>query len=107
MGRAVLVFAGKGGGEGTFVGDVAAERRVQTVGLLVWEVVWDEDRELVGRIGVRAKQANKIEVRNGGPLWFRVELGPSSVTQLGDCCSVCTRVVFICFLWHCSYSFTS
>ena len=104
---AVLVFAGEGGGEGVHVGDVTVKHRIQAVGLLVHEAVWDEDRELVRRVWVRAKQVNKIEVRDRGPLAFGAELGLSAVTQLGDCCSACTWAVLICFFWRCSYSFTS
>src|SRR5713101_4830516 len=107
MARAVFVLTGEGGGEGMCVGDMAMERRVQAVGVLVREAVWDEDGELVGRVWVRAKQFSKIEMRDGGPFWFRAELGSPTVTQLGDCCSACTQVVFIRFPWHCSYSFTS
>ena len=107
MAGAVRVFAGEGGREGVLVGDVTVERWIQAVGFLVREATWDEDGELVGRVRVRAKQASKIEVRNGGPLRFRVELGSSSITQLGDCCSACAWVVFICFPWRRSYSFTS
>ena len=107
MTRAVFVFAGEGGGEGMCVGDVAAEHRVQAVGVLMQETVRDEDGELVGRVWVRVKQFSKIEMRDGGPFRFRAELGSPTVTQLGDCCSACTRVVFIRFPWHRSYSFTS
>jgi len=53
---AVRVFASEGGGEAVFVGDVAVERWVQVVGLLVWEVVQDKDGELVRGIRVRAKK---------------------------------------------------
>src|SRR6266851_986910 len=107
MAGAVGVAARKSGGEGVFMGDVAAERWVQAVGFLVWEVMWDEDGELVGHVRVRVKQASKVEVMDGGPLGFGAELGSSVVTQLRDCCSVCTRVVFIHPFWHRSYSFTS
>ena len=107
MTRAVFVLAGEGSGEGVRVGDVAMERRVQAVGILVRETVRDEDGELVGRVWVRAKQFSKIEMRDGGPFRFRVELGSPVVTQLGDCCSACTWVVFICPFWHRLYSFTS
>jgi len=49
---AVGVATGEGGREGVLVGDVAAEHWVQVVGFVVWETVWDEDGELVGRVGV-------------------------------------------------------
>ena len=84
MAGAVGVFAGEGGGEGMFVGNVVAEHRVQAVGFMVWEAMQNEDSELVGRVRVRAKQASKVDVRNGGPLSFGAELGLSAVTQLGD-----------------------
>jgi len=103
----VVVLAGEGGGEGVFVSDVAAERWVQTVRLLVREAIWDEDGKLVGHVRVRAKQASKVDVTDGGPFRFGAELGSSAVTQLGDCCSACTWVVFICAPWHRSYSFIS
>ena len=103
----MLILAGEGGGEGMCMGDVASERRIQAVGVLVRKTVWDEDGELVGHVRVRVKQANKIEVRDGGPFWLRAELGSPTVTQLGDCCSACTRVILIRFFWRCSYSFTS
>ena len=80
MARAVFVLIDEGGREGVCVGDVATERRVQAVGVLVREAVWDEDGELVGRIWVRAKQFSKIEMRDGGPFRFRVELGSPVVT---------------------------
>jgi len=81
---AVVVLAGKGSREGVFVGDVAMEHWVQTVGILVQEAMRDKDGELVGGVRVRAKQASKIDVTDGGPLSFGVELGLSAVTQLGD-----------------------
>ncbi len=52
MAGTVVVFAGEGSRKGVFVGDMAAERSVQAVGLLVWEAMRDEDVELVGRVGV-------------------------------------------------------
>jgi len=78
--RAVGVLASERGGEGVFVGDVAVEHRIQAVGLLVREAMRGEDGELVGHVRVRAKQASKVEVRNGSPLRFRAELGSSVVT---------------------------
>ena len=71
------------------------------------KAVRDEDGELVGRVGVRAKQFSKIEVRDGGPFSFRAELGSPSVPQFGDGWSVCTWAVLIHFFWCCSYSFIS
>jgi len=52
----VGVLASKGGGEGMFVSDVAVEHWIQAVGVLVWEVMRDEDGELVGGVWVRAKK---------------------------------------------------
>ena len=46
------VFAGKGGREGVFMGDVAAKHRVQAIGILVQEMVRDEGGELVGHVRV-------------------------------------------------------
>ena len=74
---------------------------------MVREAVRDEDGELVSRIRVRVKQASKVDVTDGRPHRFGAELGSSAVTQLGDCCSACTRIIFIRFLWCCSYSFIS
>jgi len=53
---AVGVFAGEGSGEGMFVSDMAAERRVQAVGFLVWEAMQDKDGELMGGVRVQAKK---------------------------------------------------
>ncbi len=103
----MFVLAGEGGGEGVCVGDVAAQRRIQAVGVLVRETMRDEGGELVGCVGVRAKQFSKIEVRDGGPFRFRAELGSPTVTQFDSCCSVRTWVVFMRFPRCCLYSFTS
>ncbi len=107
MAGAVGVVAGESGGEGVLVGDVAAECWIQAVGFLVGEMVRDEDGELVGHVRVRAKQASKVDVMDGGPLGFGAELGSSVVTQLGYCCSGRTWVIFMHFPWCHSYSFTS
>ncbi len=53
---AVRVPASVGGGEGMFVGDVAAECWVEPVGILVQEAMQDEDGELVRGVQVRAKE---------------------------------------------------
>ncbi len=53
---AVRVLASEGGGEGVFVGDVAVEHWVESVGILVWETMWDKDGELVCGVWVRAKE---------------------------------------------------
>ncbi len=52
MAGAVVVLAGEGSREGMFVGDVAAERWVQAVQILMQEVMQGEDGELVGRVRV-------------------------------------------------------
>ena len=80
MAGAVGVLASEGGREGMFMGDVAAECRVQAVGLWVWEAMRDEGGELVSCVRVRAKQASKVNVRDGRPLSFGAELGSSAVT---------------------------
>ncbi len=63
-----------------FVGDVVVECWVELVGVLVQEVMWDEDGELVCGVWVRAKEQSKIDVTDGSPLWFGVEFGMSVVT---------------------------
>ncbi len=46
------VSAGEGGREGVLVGDVVVEHRVQVVEVLVQEVMWHEDGELVHGVRV-------------------------------------------------------
>ena len=50
------VLASEGGREGMFVGDVVVECWVESVGVLVREVMWDEDGELVCGVRVRVKE---------------------------------------------------
>ena len=107
MAGAVGVAARKSGGEGVFMGDVAAERWVQAVGFLVWEAMWDEDGEFVCGVWVRAKERSKIDVMDRRPSLLRAEFGMSAVTQLDCWCSGCTWVVFICPFWCHLYSFTN
>ena len=52
MARAVGVVTGESGGEGMLVGDMAVERWIQAVGVLVWETTQGEDGELMGHVRV-------------------------------------------------------
>ncbi len=46
------VLASEGGREGMFVSDMVMEHWIQVVGVLVWEVMRDEDGEFVGGVQV-------------------------------------------------------
>jgi len=94
---AVGVFAGEGGRERVFVGDVAADCWIEAAGFLMREAMWDKDHELVSCVRWQAKQGSKVKVTNGWPLRLGAELGSSTVTQGGECSTVCVRPIFMHF----------
>jgi hypothetical protein len=85
VGRATRVLAGVVGGEGVSPSDVSSVSEVELVLFVPWEMVWDEDGELVGGVRVRVQERSKLKMGDVGALAFGAEAGVSVLLgQLGS-----------------------